>query len=230
MSTVTLNKLSNVINKVKWTRTNDFIVRLQPINDQFRQLIKWGDILETQTSIDIALKSVNIPQYSGAFEELLVAGVWHFARDADPVYQTELTFRDFNGASLYRRFVNAFQVSKNNYSDVCAFLLEIYLPNGKGENIQIAKIGDAQISDVSQLTLSQETTEILEFNVSFKSNQPTHSNDDIPTNINLSSNKAYSNEYKNAGSNFFSNLLKNGLSAAQNAVVDTFDNLLNSWK
>ena len=93
-----------------------------------------------------------------------------------------------------------------------------------------AKISDAQISDVSQLTLSQETTEILEFNVSFKSNQPTLSNEDIPTNINLSSDKAYSNEYKNAGSNFFSNLLKNGLSAAQNAVVDTFDNLLTSWK
>lgn len=229
MAAVTLNKLASVINTIKWSKTSDFIVIMKPINATFQNLINWGNPTETQNSIDICLKSINLPQYTGRFEELLIGGTWVLARGADPVYQVDMTFRDFDNASMYRRFVNAFQISKGNYNDVCAWLIQVYLSNGS-KNILVMETQDALLTDVSQIQLSQDNNEIVEFNVSFKMNQPNHDNTDIK-NIQLAgtSNTTGDDSVQSKASSYFSNMLKNGLSAAQNAVQDTFENLVSKW-
>ena len=61
-------------------------------------------------------------------------------------------------------------------------------------------------------------------------NQPNHDNSDIK-NIQLAdTNQITGNEsIQSTASSFFSNMLKNGLSKAQNAVQDTFDDLVSKW-
>lgn len=221
-----LSNIVNTINKVKWSKTCEFTVVILPNNDGFKNLIRWGNPSEMQTSIDITLKDIVLPQYTASMNEELVAGEWHFSRAFNEVFVTTMTFRDFENASVYRRFVNAFIMSEGNYSDNTSFSIEVYLDEEK--SIQVMGISDAQISSVSSLNLSQDNSEILEFTVEFRSNTPTHSNDGIKT-IDTKDVVTGNQSVASGTNNMFSNAIRNGLSKAQNAVVGGFDNFLKSW-
>lgn len=223
-----LSNVASTINKVKWSKTCEFTVVINPNNEGFRNLIKWGNPSDMQTSIDIALKDITLPQYTASMNEELIAGEWHFSRAFNEAFTTSITFRDFENASLYRRFVNAFMMAEGNYSDNAGFTIEVFLDSDK--SVQIMGIQDAQINSVSSLNLSQENAEILEFTVEFRSNIPTHSDEGIKTVDAKDSITTGNQSVASKVTGFFTNAIKNGLSKAQNMVESKFDDMLSSWK
>lgn len=222
---VQLNDLTAIINNINWSRTSHFNIDLRPKHQSFASKTKWGDVNKTSDDINICLKDVVLPQYSGQFNEEIINGKWHFSRAADKAYNITLTFKDFNNGTLYRKFVNCLQVSRGNYSDACDFIIKVYLYNLNNINICVLDTSEAQISDVSQITLSNENNEILEFSVEFKMNQPKHSD------ANLANIQFYNASFLSEDSieGKFSNWIKNGLSKVENGILNSFNNLLKSW-
>ena len=80
------------------------------------------------------------------------------------------------------------------------------------------------------INLAQDNSEILEFSVSFKCNRPVHDNSDIK-NINFSNTSTSTGQESitSKANNIFSNLLKNGLNRAQDAIVGKLESMVENW-
>lgn len=224
-----LSKVTSVINATDWSKASDISLTLNPVNTNFGNIIMWGDYIDTQKTIDISFKSISIPQYTAKLIEELVGGVYHQSRGVDELFELQITFRDFNSMSLYRRFVNAFIYANGNYSDNTLFKIEVFCGGKQSKNLAILSTNKAYLTAVSQLELSQENNEVVEFNVSFKFILPNHDNSDIK-NINIENViKSDNNNTVETINNFFSKAITNGLSSAQNAIATKFDNFLKDW-
>lgn len=220
-----LYKISNIANQVDWVKTFDFNVLVQPVLAEFGALIDWTDYSSMNDVINGCLKNINLPQYTGNFEELLIAGKFHFARVTNPVFQVEMTFRDFANGSLYKKFVNAYILGPNNYADKTSFAIIVKLNDSP-----ILETYEAQLSDVSQLQLSHENAEIMEFSVSFKMNLPATLFRNTSNSLLADANKSTNQDVlANNAKNIFSNAIKNGLSFAQNSIIDGYKSILSKW-
>lgn len=220
-----LYKISNIANNVDWVRTFDFNVLVQPVLMEFGALIDWTDYSSMNDVINGCLKSINLPQYTGNFEELLIAGKFHFARVTNPVFQVEMTFRDFANGSLYKKFVNAYILGPNNYSEKTNFAIIVKLNDSP-----ILETYEAQLSDVSQLQLSHENTEIMEFSVSFKMNLPATLFRNTSNSLFADASRPANRDSNiNSARNIFSNVIKNGLSLTQNTIIDGYKSILDKW-
>ena len=219
-----LDEVVKLVHKQDWTKIANFNVNINPVNQDFGNIIKWGSSIETQKMIDLSVKSVNIPQYSNAVIEEYIANRWFQANSRDELFVMNITFRDMNGAELYRKFLNAHFQSKGNYFDKSVFEIQVSLDSENGP-VNILNTNMALVTSISQLQLYHENAnEILEFDVEFKVNTPLHSNQVI-NNIKQSGEQSNITQSLNKVEKIFSNALSKGLDNLTKKV----DSLLKSW-
>ena len=148
------------------------------------------------------------------------------------MYDINLTFRDFNQGELYRKFTSAFNNTKDNYFEKIRFYICISLDSNDLnqddfglKSIKIFETNQAIITAVSQLQLSYETKdEVLEFDVSFKTNTPLHDEryiDISKLNLDIDSiRSALKNQLEKSAKNVISNVIQSGLKAIKSTVSD----------
>lgn len=169
-----LNKAVLNAQKIDWTITSNFEVTLEPCSSGLKSLIGWVEgSQDFQDIFSLSIKNIDIPQHTADLIEKLSAGNWHFSRNEDEAYVTTITFRDLWGGTLYRLFKNIWRIGKVNYPDDISFKIEVKLSHDKDKSwISVYKVDKAFMTSISQIQLSHENTEILEFSVEFKSNEP----------------------------------------------------------
>lgn len=216
-----------------WTIASSYGVYLWPCNDDFAAAVGWdkssSDMLD---AVQLSLKSVDIPQHSADLVEKILAGEWHFTRNDDEMYTITFTFRDMNGGSLYRIFKNVWTGSKINYPDDYAFSGTVYLVSPKfgtlGNERELSHIifnaPKMYITSLSQLQLSHETNEILEFSVEFKTNEPGF--DDSDVGINLEGKTGSLNDLSSAS---ITGLMQTGINKGMSYVKDFAQNTVKNW-
>ena len=216
-----------------WTIASGYWVNMYPREPKFRDAVGWNiedvDFLDT---IQLSLKSVDIPQHSADLVEKILAGEWHFTRNDDEIYAITFTFRDMNGGSLYRIFKNVWSGSKINYPDDYAFCGEVYLISQKsgkiGEETQkshlIFNAPKMYITSLSQLQLSHETNEILEFSVEFKTNEPGFDGTDVG--INLEGKTANLDDFSSTS---ITGLMQTGINKGMSYVKDFTQKTVKNW-
>ena len=229
------SKLSDVVRKVQetdWTQPWNFSVIIRPEDDGFKNLCGWSDVKKMQDKIDISIKSVNVPQKSCNLIEEYNGVKWYQANSRDELYDINLTFRDFNQGELYRKFTSAFNNTKDNYFEKIRFYICISLDSNDLnqddfglKSIKIFETNQAIITAVSQLQLSYETKdEVLEFDVSFKTNTPLHDEryiDISKLNLDIDSiRSALKNQLEKSAKNVISNVIQSGLKAIKSTVSD----------
>lgn len=232
---VNLSTALKTIQQADWTFNHNFYIFMFPNNNDIAEAIGWVSNAAFQEMIQTAVKSVSTPQSSLDAVEKLIAGKWHISRNEDEIYTLSITFRDLGSSSLYRIFKSLWHASKLNYPDDCSFYIMICMrgrSDTKGADAmvsgQIYQVDKAYITGLSQMELSHETNEILEFSVEFKSDEPlwTYSNLKTSLNGNLSSKDKLSDlASKGLSSNAnvkgaVSSLISAGLSKLKGAVSD----------
>ena len=231
--------------RINWTLTSNFGVDLTPVSTDLQTLIGWnaGDV-EYSKIFQLSIKSIDLPQHTADLVEKMTAGDWHFSRNEDEAYVTTVTFRDMWGGSLYRLFKNIWRISKVNYPDDTAFHIVVKLTHGPNFGMMTCfEASKAYLTSISQIQLSHDNSEILEFSVEFKSNEPlaeytqtlsniTGSQTDISsltTQSSVKSNK-YTSALQNASkaiTDKFSSLAKSASSSVLKSAVSNVKGLLN---
>lgn len=169
-------KLNDVISSVydkKWTRINNFSIILNIPDTNYKSLIGW-DV--DQISLNVALKSIDTPQYTNNPIEVFTGNEWRFNNGRDEMFRYTMTFRDYDQMSLYSKFVNMYNVSKDNYFDHIKLSVQIMLDDEKSVNEQVLfESNDSIIENISQLQFDHTTeNQIAEFSVGFKCSSPLH--------------------------------------------------------
>lgn len=216
-----------------WTIASSYGVFLSPVNADFAKAVGWDTSnADMADAIQLSLKSVDIPQHSADLVEKILAGEWHFTRNDDEMYTITFTFRDMNGGSLYRIFKNVWSGSKINYPDDYAFTAQVYLISPKfgtlGKEYEsthtIFFAEKIYITSLSQLQLSHETNEILEFSVEFKTNEPAFDGSDVG--INLEGKVGSLDDLSSAS---ITGLMQTGINKGMSYVKDFTQNTITNW-
>ena len=162
--------------KKNWTLIANFSFILHP-TPEFGNLINWGSIEKTNTDLNIACISIETPEYTNQSIEDYSGNMWRYNNGRDELFRFTMTFRDFNQFELYRKFVNAYNLSKDNYFDKVVFNCQVFADpdNGTPKSTLLFGTQSALIEGVSQLSLNNSTkNQIAEFTVRFKCNSPLH--------------------------------------------------------
>ena len=173
-------RLSEVVEKVyrkNWTLVSNFSIDLFPKSSDFASLIGWGDMKKTNDDINMSLISIDTPEYNNQSIEDYSGNMWRYNNGRDELFRFTITFRDFNQMELYHKFINAYNLSKDNYFDKIVFNVSVYndADNGTPGKKLLFGSQSALIEGVSQLQLNYTTkNQIAEFSVRFKCNSPLH--------------------------------------------------------
>ena len=161
--------------------------------------------------------------------EKILAGEWHISRNEDELYVVNMTFRDFNAGVLYRLFKNIWNMGKYSYMDDVKFKLEVYLRDSlygeSGGKYLLFGTQATWITSLSQLQLSYENNEILEFSVEFKTNEPYC---DISHSPALSDGEFKSNAIENSSLSQLNNLISTSTDIT-NKLVNTGLSKITDW-
>lgn len=214
-----------------WTIASSYFAIIQPVNPKFGEAVGWQYTDNFNKMLHLCLKNVDIPQHTADLVEKILAGEWHFTRNDDEMYAITLTFRDMYGGSLYRIFQNVWSGAKINYPDDYAFNGSVFLIDAKNKNAAagtsshlIFNSPKMYITSLSQLQLSHETNEILEFSVEFKTNEPGF---DGNVTVSLDGSTVSLKEKLNSGA--ISGLLQKGINTGMKYVDNFASKTMKSW-
>ena len=169
-----LNKVVSNVQQIQWTITSNFYVVMEPKEPTIQNTIGWTTNTEDfREVIQMSIKSVDLPQHTADLVEKMVAGKWHISRNEDELFVISITFRDMWAGALYRMFKNIWNLGKQLYPNFSTFGIKVYLTHGKDtDEVLVYEVDDAFMTSISQIQLSHENSEIMEFTVEFKSNEP----------------------------------------------------------
>lgn len=209
-----LNKVIINAQRINWSITSNFYVRLIPVEPQVQNAVGWSATSDFEEIIQISLKNIDLPQHTADLVEKMTAGDWHFSRNEDEPYIINLTFRDMWGGTLYRIFKNIWTIGKLSYPNYSWFNIEVYLTNASANNeaIMVFKSTKAFLSSISQVQLSHENSEIMEFTIELKTNEP---ETDFSKTIETWDGVQKDLTAKGSG-NKYSNMLESGLNGIKN--------------
>lgn len=170
-----LNKVVTNVQQVQWTITSNFYVEMKPKEDLIKNAVGWTtNTVDFQEVMQMSIKNIDLPQHTADLVEKMIAGKWHISRNEDEIFVVSITFRDMWAGALYRMFKNIWNLGKQLYPNYSTFSIKIYLTHGNNNNnFVVYNVDDAFLTSISQIQLSHENAEILEFTVEFKSNEPT---------------------------------------------------------
>lgn len=174
-----LNTAATAVQKINWTITSNYYVLMLPVNQQVQTATGWGVDEAFNDVLQLSIKNVDLPQHSPDLVEKMTAGKWHISRNEDELYVLSITFRDMWGGTLYRLFKNIWRIGKKNYPDVIKFNIQVFLTHSGKETtdknfnpVCVYYSSEALLTSISQVQLSHENNEIMEFTLEFKSNEP----------------------------------------------------------
>lgn len=226
---LSLNAAIPKVQRTSWSITSNFEVVLTP-NPQsyvFKNL-NWTVNKVTEV-LKTCIKNIDIPQHTADLIEKIMAGEWHISRNEDELYVVSMTFRDFNGGALYRLFKNIWNLGKYSYMDDVRFSLEVYLRDSisgeSGGKYLLFGTQATWITSISQLQLSYENNEIMEFTIEFKTNEPYC---DISNSPAMSDGEFKTNPLENSTISQLNNLISTSTDIA-NKLVNTGLSKVTEW-
>lgn len=169
-----LNKAVTNAQRVQWSITSNFYVEMHPVEQLITETVGWSaESEEFNNIIQLSIKNVDLPQHTADLIEKMIAGYWHISRNEDELFVFSVTFRDLWGGSLYRMFKNIWNLGKQLYPNYSTFYIKVVLTHGaNGSEPVVFETPDAFLTSISQVQLSHENNEIMEFTVEFKTNEP----------------------------------------------------------
>ena len=169
-----LNKVVSNVQQVQWSITSNFFITIKPSNTVIQEAIGWAtNTVDFEEVMQMSIKSVDLPQHTADLVEKMIAGKWHISRNEDELFVINITFRDMWAGALYRMFKNIWNLGKQLYPNYSMFEIEVTLTHGPDKGTAtVYRVNDAFLTSISQIQLSHENSEILEFSVEFKSNEP----------------------------------------------------------
>jgi len=155
----------------KWSYINTFGIQFHFSQYTIREA-QWTE--EEIKNLEMCVKNINTPQFTNTPIEGFVADMWKIHNGRNELFKFNITFRDYNQMSLYRRFVRTYNTQKMAYFDECAMTITLSKDNDYGGTDKILfNLEDTMIEAIGQLQFSNETeAQIAEFDVNFKCKNP----------------------------------------------------------
>lgn len=154
----------------RWSMINSFTVQIILSNYLTSKVGTFGD------EINLNIINVTTPDLSNEPIEIFAANRWIIQNGKDTLYRFSITFRDEKQMNLYRKFMRIYSETKENYFDDVQSTVLLYKDaDYKDESDQLfMSFGGTIVEGVSNLSFSNDTeSQIAEFTVSFKCNNPT---------------------------------------------------------
>lgn len=170
-------KLRDVISKVyqkNWSYTNNFRVEIHP-NGNSQLLAENLQFLNLKEELNLHIQSVEIPdfQQSQPIEEYVVDR-YRIQLTADQVYRFNINFIDHNNFEIWRSFLRAYELTRENYAEVVKLEIKFFKEDemdfdGQLPSTHLVTFKDCIIENVGRISLSNEDESTLQkFAVGFK--------------------------------------------------------------
>jgi hypothetical protein len=163
------------IYETKWSYINTFDLRIFNIHEKTKAAIGWdNDVMNRDLTQYVV--SIDTPQFTNQPIEVFVANKWVIGNGRDELYRFSITFRDFDQMKLYRKFVQLYQRTREDYFDHVKFTVQLAKEGDYyGQNEQkLFDLENTIVESVSQLQFNNTTeNQIAEFTVNFKTTTPT---------------------------------------------------------
>jgi hypothetical protein len=163
------------IYETKWSYINTFDLRIFNIHEKTKAAIGWDQDVMDRDLVQYVV-SVDTPQFTNQPIEVFVANKWVIGNGRDELYRFSITFRDFDQMKLYRKFVQLYQRTREDYFDHVKFTVQLAKDGDYyGQNEQkLFDLENTIVESVSQLQFNNTTeNQIAEFTVNFKTTTPT---------------------------------------------------------
>lgn len=162
--------LHNAISKIyntKWSLNSNFAIQFTGTAGGLWEKT-FGNV-----DFNLYMKNFELPQYgSSELIEEFINDRYRMAQGIYDVTSVQVTFKDFDNFSLYRKFLGYLVESKNKYFDEISFSIDIFkLPDHPGQTeMKMATIEKCALKFVSKITLDNENGgQIGEFDINIKS-------------------------------------------------------------
>lgn len=164
-------RLNDVIQKAykkNWTLTSNFNVKiLQSMDSVFKDLA----FMKMADEINMHIVNVSLPDITGHSLENWQVDRYRIQIGNDQTYRFTIDFIDHNNLELWRSFLDAYMLSRDNYFDVCKLEILIYKEDDyepDANSIPLIGFSECMIESVGKVSLSNENVEMSKFIISFK--------------------------------------------------------------
>lgn len=154
----------------KWSMINTFTVDIN--------MTAWLEDRVGKFNEDINMSIVNFttPDYTNNPIEVFISNRWVVQNGRDELYRFTVTFRDYDQLSLYKKFMQIYKLTKENYFDDVKLVITLSKDDDWGsekEPNKFATYDGVLIEGVSNIAFDNTTeNQIAEFTVSFKCTKP----------------------------------------------------------
>jgi len=159
----------------RWSMINTFTVQFAFNGEKLKTIVTGLDDLETD-DINVSVVSVTTPDFTNDPIESFIANRWVIQNGKDSLYRFTITFKDFDSFNLYKKFMQIYKATKDNYFDDISMTVIITKDAdwlGEDNESVLFTFNKTLIEGVSNLSFSNDTeNQIAEFTVSFKCTQP----------------------------------------------------------
>jgi len=164
---MSINKIITNAIKTKWAKTDDF-----QMNFQNRLIpLKPPKGLSPQDLLDIAIISVDVPQFSHESSNVVIGDGYRTISGIYQPFEISLTFRDIEGTSLRNYFINIWNANRSAYHDEIKSTVDISIDQNA-----IFYSDECIITAVSQIQISNSNSQIIEFTVTLVTNSFSNGN------------------------------------------------------
>jgi len=166
-------KLSNGIEQAfnrRWSMINTFTIQIYLSNEMASKVGWFSD------EINLNVISFNTPDFTNDPIASWVANKWMIHNGRDQLYRFNMTLRDQNQMALYKKFLEIYKETRNNYFDTVAMqIVVIKDPDWIDEaDSHLMTLGGCLIEGISNLSFNNTTeNQIAEFTLSFRCNKVT---------------------------------------------------------
>ena len=165
-------KLSDGIQKAyqtKWSMFNTFTVQII-LSEAMANIFGQFD-----DSLNLHITKITTPDFANDPIEEYIANKWVIQNGKDALYKFNIEFKDHNQNELYKKFVNMYLFTKENFFDDIKMDVIIYKDSDwLGEDSKyLMSLSGSMIESVSNLTFDNTAEgQISEFSVNFKCVSP----------------------------------------------------------
>ena len=159
--------------ETKWSFVNTFTVQFH-IPDTLKKASGWNDEIDGR-DINLHIVNINTPQFTNQNIETFIANRWVMHNGRDELYRFEVTFRDKDQMSLYRKFLRMYQATREDYFDNVKMAIQLMKDGDYYSEINdtMFYFDETLIDSISQLQFSNDTeNQVAEFTVAFKTRSP----------------------------------------------------------